>query len=361
VPALLGRGIVVGDGNSKAPPVFVIGYNTWKNEFNADTNIIGRAFTVNGDSITCVGVMPPRFQAFGAMVQAWLPFKENTVYHQQTSFYSLARLKPGVSLAAATADLDVILKRMAKLHPDRFPEHFTARVQSATDLLMGPWGIGSAGSGESQFGVKSMLYDLFVAAMMLLFIACCNVANLLLARATAREKEIAIRASLGASRAQLLRLLLVESCLLSACACMVGCALAWVGMKGAAAMVPRKGIGVGGEAVIGLNSTVLLFALVVTVLTALVCGLAPALHAMGADLRSRLSGASQGNGIFRHGRLRSVLLVGEVALSIVLLIGAGLMIRSFFVLTHIDLGFDPSHLLWAVVGPSSKPHLSPDP
>jgi putative ABC transport system permease protein len=365
VPALLGRGIVVGDGSQKAPSVFVLRYNTWKNEFNADTNIIGRTFTVNGERVTCVGVMPPRFQAFGAMVQAWLPFKETTVSdHQQPSFYSLARLKPGVSLAAAAADLDVILKRMAKLHPDRFPEHFVARVQSATDFLMGPWGIGSAGGAESQhFNVKSMLYDLLGAVMMLLFIACCNVANLLLARATAREKEIAIRASLGASRAQLLRLLLVESCLLSACACIVGCALAWIGMKGAAAMIPHKGIGVGGETVIGLNSTVLLFALVVTVLTALVCGLAPALHAVGGDLRSRLSGVSQGNGNgpFRHGRLRSLLVVGEVALSIVLLIGAGLMIRSFFALTHIDLGFDPSHLLWAAVGPSPTPHMSPYP
>jgi putative ABC transport system permease protein len=364
VPALLGRGIVVADGSSKAPPVFVVGYNTWKNEFNADTNIIGRTFTVNGERTTCVGVMPPRFQAYGATVQAWLPFKQTTAGgadHQQISFYSLARLKPGVSLAAATVDLELILKRMARVHPDRFPEHFTARVQSATDLLMGPWGIGSAGGAEStHFGVKSMLYDLFGAAMMLLFIACCNVANLLLARATGREKEIAIRASLGASPTQLLRLLLVESFVLAACACIAGCALAWFGMKGAAAMIPHKGIGAGGEAVIALNGTVLIFALVVTVVTALVCGLAPALHAIGGDLRSRLSGVSQGNGRFRHGRLRSSLVIGEVALSIVLLIGAGLMIRSFFALTHVDLGFDPGHLLWAVVGPPPNHHPGPD-
>jgi putative ABC transport system permease protein len=362
VAPLLGRGIVPSDGAASATPVFVIGYKAWRNEFNGDPNIVGKSFNVNGERRICVGVMPAHFQAYGAQVQAWMPYKEDpfTAGNQKVSLYTLARLKPNVSVEAAGTELDVILKRLATVNPKDFPKESTARVLPATDVLMGPWGIGVAGSESQFFNTKRMLYDLLGAVMVLLLIACCNVANLLLARATARRREIAIRTALGASRRQLLRLLFVESFALAICASVVGCIFAYFGMKLAATMIPQKGIAVGGEAAITLDNTVLLFALGITVLTIVICGLAPAAHMLGGDLRARLSGLSKAAAGLSHGRLRSMLVIGEVALSIVLLIGAGLMIRSVFAITHVDLGFDSNHLLLTIIGSAPGNHLTPE-
>ncbi len=190
---------------------------------------------------------------------------------------------------------------------------------------------------------------------MLLLIACINVGNLLLARATVREREIAVRVSLGASRGRLIRQLLVESLVLAAAACLSGCFFAYFGLKGLVAIIPRGPIPE--ETVIGLNPAVLLFALAIAVLTMLICGLAPALHAVRGNLQVRMTGSGKGAGDgFRHGKLRAGLVIAEVALSIMLLTGAGLMMRSFFALTHADLGFDPQHMLYARVTPAGAEH-----
>ena len=354
VPPLLGRGIIPADGAAGAPPVFVMSYRTWVGEFNADPRVLGKAFLVDESPRTLVGIMPARFQAYGALVQIWIPITNVPgaagTAGETTVSTMMARLKPGVSLGAASADLDVIIRRLAKSRPGDFPRHFSARVITATEFLMGPFGIGTAGGAETQhFDIRHMLYDLLAGAVILLLIACSNVANLLLARATVREREIAVRLALGATRGRLIQQLLVESLALALGACVLGCALAFFGMKGVMALVPHKGASIGGEVVIGLDWPILLFALLATFLTTVLCGLAPALHAVRRDLQPALVGGGKGAAVsFRHGKLRAGLVVGQVALSLLLLTGAGLMIRSFFLLTHIDLGFDLDHLLLVV-------------
>jgi predicted permease len=359
VPPLLGRGITPADGMAKSSPVFVMSYKTWMGEFHSDPAILGKTFLVDDIPRTLIGIMPPRFQAYGALVQIWTPITSRSDTSAADPAMSvdtmMARLKPGITLQKASSDLDVIVESLAKNRPNDFPKHFSARVLSATDFMMGPYGIGSAGGPEAQhFDIKHMLYALLAAAMILLLIACSNVANLLLARATVREKEIAVRVALGAARSRLIQQLIIESFTLAAGACLFGCIFAYAGMKGVTALIPAKGASIGGEAVIGLDWRMLLFALVVTALTTILCGLAPALHTMRRDLQPSLAGSDRGaNAAFRRGRLRAGIVIGEVALCILLLMGAGLMMRSFFLLTHINLGFNLDHLLFVAF---SNPH-----
>jgi putative ABC transport system permease protein len=359
VSPLLGRGIIPADGKPGAPPVFVMSYKTWKGGFSSDPTILGKNFVIDGDSRTLVGVMPPRFQAFGPLQQIWIPivWSRGTprsawpgVAAGASRVYLLARLKPEVNMQQACADLGVIVKRLSVLHPDDYPKHFTARLQSASDALLGPMGIGGVIAVGFNPDIKHLLYDLLVAVTMLLLIACSNVANLLLARAAVREKEIAVRSVLGATRGRMVRQLLVESFVLAIPACVLGSILAVFGMKVVAAAMPQKsfvgGATFGGETVIGLDPAVLLFAVGVTLVTTLICGLAPALHAVRGDLQPHLADGGKGTDAkLRRGMFRAGLVVGEVALSVVLLTGAGLMIRSFFALTHVDLGFNPGNVL----------------
>jgi putative ABC transport system permease protein len=362
VPPLLGRGIVPEDGEPGAVPVFVMGYSTWKGEFNSDPLILQESFTVNGEQRVLIGVMPPRFQGFGATVQMWMPVDIRDTSKPQSFFaaLTLGRLRPGMTLIQASANLDVIVRHLANDHPDSFPQHFLVSVQSAADFLMGSYGIGNI--YESTFSVKHMIYSLLAGVLTLLLIACSNVANLLLARATVRGKEISIRAALGATRGRLVRQLLVESSLLAGTACVVGCLFAYLGLRGAAAIMPKTTNGVvGGEVVLGLDFPVLFFTLGITVLTTLICGLVPALRAVGRDLQPELAGSTKStDGSIRHGMIRAGLVVSEVALSIVLLTGAGLIVRSFFLLTHVDLGFSPKNVFMATFGSPANGRLPQD-
>jgi putative ABC transport system permease protein len=344
VPPLVGREITPDDGKPDAPPVFVMNHRMWQTEFNSDPNIVGTSFVLDGQPRTLIGVMPAKFHLYGADV--WMPVGRNT-----GTLQIIGRLKPGISQKAAAADLDVIAHRLTKglTHGEAFvlnPEHYAVVTQEFVDLVLGDF-------------VKA-IYALLAAVFMLLLIACSNVANLLLARATIREREMALRSALGAGRGRLFRQLLLESFVLAAVACGAGCMLAHFSLRGVLAILPAGSIPVG--SVIGLNTTVLLFALAITVGTTLACGLAPALHAVRGNLQPRLTGSGKGvSGNFRHGRLRAILVISEVALSIVLLVGAGLMMRTVLAFTYADLPFDPSNILYARLAmPHERYYGKPD-
>jgi putative ABC transport system permease protein len=335
VKPLLGRPIGPADGNPSAPPVFLMSYRMWEKEFNRDPKMVGAVFSLNGQPRTLVAIMPKRFLFFD--VDIWIPLNLSRdtaligANNIPAHFGVLGRLKKGISLRAAAADLDVIAQRFVKRHPGgNYPEPFTILTKSLTDSAVGPF--------------RAMLFALTAAVTMLLLIACSNVANLLLARATVREREIAVRAALGAGRGRLISQLLVESFLLAMGGCITGCVLAYFGLKEVIAIIPPDTIP--SEVVITLNRAALLFALGLTILTTLLCGLVPAVHAVGGDLHTRLIGSSKGvNKGFRHGRFRAGLVIAEVAFSIVLLIGSGLMIRSLIALHHVDLGFNAVNVL----------------
>jgi putative ABC transport system permease protein len=344
VPPLLGRVFSADDGKPGAPLVFMMNYGLWQTQFGGDSRILGTTFFLNGKPRTLVGIMPPRFNGYDAGV--WLPLSlrpggDGTVFHVKDPnvIWALARLKKGVSVQAAAADLDAIVHRLAEASPgELYPQQFKIVARTLLDFVVGDF--------------KKTLYALLAAVFMLLLIACINVGNMLLARGTVREREIAVRASLGASRGRLIRQLLVESFVLAAGACVAGCLFAYFGLKGLMAIIPRGPIPE--ETVIGLNPVVLLFALAIAALATVICGLAPALRAVRGNLQLSMTGSGKGTaGGFRHGKLRSGLVIAEVALSIVLLTGAGLLMRSFFVLTHADLGFAPAHVLYAEVAPAA--------
>jgi putative ABC transport system permease protein len=362
---MLGRGIVAGDGKPGAARVFVMSYRTWKGEFGGDAGIIGKSFAIEGEPATLIGVMPERFHGFGVTQEFWMPVGEeqrSAEAEKERKVNVLARVKRGVTFAAASAEMDVLVKRLAAMHPedDDYPKKLRARVVAANDYLMGP--SGAATVLNSGINLKSILYDLLAAVLLLLLIACSNVANLLLARATAREKEMAVRAALGASRWQIARQLLMESLVLAVCACAAGCAVAWAAMKSLDGTIHQKvWAHMSGEAVVGLNGPVLLFAAGITLLTTVVCGVVPVLRATKRDLQPQLVGSGKGaGGGAQHGKIRAALVIGQVALSIVLLIEAGLMMRSLYKLTHIDLGFNAKNILVAAFAPSRKNDQLPD-
>jgi predicted permease len=332
VPPIMGRGIQPEDGKPGAPPVFVMSYKMWLKYFSGDTHLLGRSFVLNGQTRTLVGIMPPRFTYFGA--DLWTPNDPDPASPDARRRYFMmqGRMKPGVTLANVASNFDVVARRFSKIYPTEYPEKFEVRAQTLTDMVVGRF--------------RTTLMILLAAVGLLLFIACANVTNMLLARAITREREVAIKAALGASRWRVARQLFVESALLAAAGAVLGCALAYGGTKAVVGLIPEDSIP--SEAVIRMNVPVLLFSLCVAVLTTLLAGLAPALHAARKQIVNPLKDAGKGvSGGFRHGRLRSALVIGEIALSLVLLAGAGLLMRTMIALQTVDLGLNPDNILVA--------------
>jgi putative ABC transport system permease protein len=337
MPALLGRVMQPADYEPGAPPVFVLRYKTWVKSFGADPGIVNKTFVLNGVSRTLIGIMPPRFGWGDA--ELWIPKKpDRAVVTTAVAgafpqfWFLLGHLRPAVSIKEAEADFTMLANRLAKEYPKNYPKHFTVQIESLTNLVVGRF--------------KTTLYIVLAAVGLLLLIGCGNVANLLLARATTREKEFAIRSALGANRWRLIRQLLVESVILAVGGAAMGTLLAWGGLKSLVALMPQNIIPA--EAVIRLNMPVLGFTLGVAVLTALVFGLVPALKAARKDLNEPLRDSGKGiSGGFRHGRLRDAVVVLEVGLSLTLLVSAGLLMRSFVALRDVKLGLQPDHVLVA--------------
>jgi putative ABC transport system permease protein len=334
MPALHGRVLQPADYEPGAPPVFVMGYKIWQEKFGGDLSILNKPLVLNGTARTLVGIMPRRFGWYG--VDAYIPEKLSPTTGSSDSpfWFFVGRLKPGVSMEQAQADLTLIARRLAKIYPQNYPAQFTLVIKHLGDTVIGRF--------------KETLYVALAAVGLLLLIACSNVANLLLARATTREKEFALRSALGAKRARLIRLLMFESLVLAAAGAALGVLFAWGGLKAVVAAMPADFFPA--ESVIQLNTPVLGFTLAVAALTALVFGLAPALQSSGRDINDSLRDSGKGvSGGFRGRLLRDVIVVGEVALSLTLLIGAGLLMRSFVALREINLGVRTDHLLFTVV------------
>jgi putative ABC transport system permease protein len=335
VPALHGRVLRRADYETGASPVFVLRYKTWKQRFNGDLSILNKTFVLNGTPRTLIGIMPPRFGWYDADV--YLPEKLTRAAEAgpaDPDWFFVGRLKTGVSSQQAQADLTVIAKRMATIKPQDYPAQFSVQIRHLGDSVIGRF--------------HATLYTVLAAVGLLLLIASSNVANLMLARATTREKEFALRAALGAKRARLVRLLMIESLVLAMAGAALGVFIAWSGLKLLVAAMPQDLIPA--EAVIQLNAPVLLFTLCVAVLTAMIFGLAPALESSRHDLNDSLRDTGKGvSGGFRGKWLRDAVVVGEVALSLTLLVSAGLLMRSFVALRAVNLGLRADHVFQTMV------------
>jgi predicted permease len=359
VPALFGRGIASADGQPGSPKVFVASFKTWREELNGDPTLIGHSYIVGHEPRTLVGVMPDGFLPFSPLSEIWLPITATEEPSTSTStdhadLTLLGRLKRNVDLKRASADFDVLVRRLASMHPDDYPKKFSASLMPASDFLLRapPGGI------VFRTDVRHLLYYLFFAAVLLLIIACSDVGMLLSARAILREREIAMRAALGAARGRIARQLLVESLLLGVTACLLGCLFSWAGTKGVESIISQRAwANIRGEAVVKLNAMVLGFALLITLLATLLCGLAPIFHVWRIDLQPQLIGAQIGTS-WSRGKLRGGLIIVEVSLAVVLLISGALVLRSFRRLVHTDLGFNPKNVLVVAVGPSDKIDLA---
>src|SRR5262249_28303332 len=318
----------------------IISHDLWQRRFGGETNITGQLITINQERRTIIGVMPPRFSfprgaempaAYGLMPQTdvWLPYAERAGYWQRDDtreYMAIGRIKRGVSLAQAQAEMSAIARRQAEVSPYN---HVGWTVHLRPLAL------------QVAVQTRPILFILFGAVGFVLLIACANVANLLLCRSAARQKEMAVRAALGAGRSRIIRHLLTESVLLSTAGGAVGLLLAAWGVEVILALCPPN---IARLDETRLDGRVLLFTVFVSLATGVLFGLAPAWHASRINLSGALNaGGRSGAATGRH-RTHSLLIVAEVALAVALLTGAGLMVQSLLHLQAVDPGFKPQQV-----------------
>ena len=341
VAPLLGRTFTPEEDQPGAAPVAVLSYDYWRRRFGGDPSIIGQSAEFGRGSRQVIGVMPPGFrfipeQRIGGKADLWEPF---ALDEQRDAMHIIeggvfGRLKPGVSIEQSRAELGLILRRFAQAHP-QLPPGVEVRVTPLAERLVGHWRLG--------------LLTLFGSVGFVLLIACANVANLLLARASMRQKELAIRAALGAGRKRLIRQMLTESVLLSVLGGAAGLLLAWWGVKALVAFTPESLLVL---KLSGIDKTALGFTFLAILLTGVVAGLIPALQASRVDLNESLKEGARGAIFLKRNSARRVspaLVMGELALTLVVLVGSGLLIKSFARVLAADPGYNPENLLTMVI------------
>ncbi|HVO12046.1 MAG TPA: ABC transporter permease [Vicinamibacteria bacterium] len=345
VSPVLGRDFDPAGDRLGSAPVVLIGGGLWSRRFGRSPSVVGQQLRLNGASYTVAGVVPADFRFEGqadvySLLEQWDDvLTRSREYHP--GLYAVGRLRAGVTRAQAQSEMSAIAARLAEVYPKSNRRH-GADVMPLTTAIVGD--------------VRPTLLVLLGAVAFVLLIACTNVANLLLARFTRRQKDVAIRLALGAGRARVVRQLLTESVLLALAGGLAGLALAWWGTRAVLAAVPG---GLPRTESIGVDGWVLAFTLGVSLLTGVLFGLAPALQVSATELHDTLKEGSRGSSV-GHRRARSLLVVSEVAAALVLLAGAGLMLRTVWSLSHVDPGFDPGHVVTFSVGLSPADTGSPD-
>jgi predicted permease len=335
VPAERGRTLLPGEDSAGREHVAVLSYGLWQRLFGGSRGVVGRSLSLNSESYQVVGVMPRDFRDVqNRNVELWIPlvFRPDQLADGERTheFLNLvARLRTGVPLEQAAAEIRTLAEQLKRQYPAAYPSDWSLVTTSLAQHLVGD--------------VRPALLVLLGAVGFVLLIACANVANLLLARAAARSKEIAVRTALGASRDRLIRQLLTESVMLALMGGVLGLFLAFWGVRAIIALNPAN---LPRADEIGVDPPVMLFTLLVSLVTGLLFGLAPAVHTAAADLHGMLKEGGRGSAGDRGGQgLRRMLVVAEVALALTLLTGAGLLIKSFARLQGVDPGFEPRRLL----------------
>ncbi|HEV2224558.1 MAG TPA: ABC transporter permease, partial [Candidatus Acidoferrales bacterium] len=346
----IGRIFAVQDDHPGAAPVVVLSDGFWRRRFGGSRQIIGQSISLNGTPYTVIGVTPANFYFRGnnfSLPDIYVPigqWTDKTFLDRRVSMGmdSVGRLKPGVTFTQAQADMNGVGQNLARAYPEADKNSGITLVPLKQDIV-----------GD----VAPLLYVLLGAVGFVLLIACVNIANLLLARSTGRTREFAIRSALGASHARVIRQLLTESVLLSFTGGLIGLLLAAWGTRAAIAILPQALPRSGN---VGLDLRVLLFTLGVSVLAGILFGLAPAFKTSQRNLTETLKEGGRGSSGARH-RLQGVFVIVETALALILLIGAGLMIRSLVALWNVNPGFNPQNLLsFSVAFPPAAMQATPD-
>jgi putative ABC transport system permease protein len=329
VPPLVGRSFVAADEKQFEPQVMILGNGIWKREFGGDPSIIGRKVALDGKNVTVIGVLSADLPSV-SRAEIWMPLPMDNpgMNVRQAHFLAvIARMKSGIDINSARAELDAIAGNIAAQNPDT-NKGWSLRVTSLTNFVVGR--------------TQKALILLLGAVILLLLIGCANVANLLLARAAGRRKEIAIRTALGAGRWRIARQLLTESFVLSIAGGALGIFAAVWGVTGLSALAPASLLRVND---IQVNFTVLGFAAGISLLTGILFGLAPAIQFSRGSVQEVLKEGARGSSRTSRHRTGNFLVIGEVALSVALLLGGALLFNSFWRLIHVDPGFRPDHVI----------------